>query len=146
MTLKNDAKFKEKPTCSFKYDIRNLVNFHPNTQKSENVTSIGPFYIYFFVQTVKVWDKKKHRGVIFCDTDQWWKIWVNLEEYGAWGVRWTFIETLKSLKISNLMASFCPRRNASARRFQRNCVMTLKVDAKLAWKLIRDLKNDKDFV
>ena len=54
MTLKNDAKFKEKPTCSFKYDIRNLVNFHPNTQKSENVTSIGPFYIYFFVQTVKV--------------------------------------------------------------------------------------------
>ena len=28
MTLKNDAKFKEKRTCGFKYDMRNLVNFH----------------------------------------------------------------------------------------------------------------------
>ena len=37
MTLKNDAKFKEKLTCSFKYDIRNLVNFYPATQKSENL-------------------------------------------------------------------------------------------------------------
>ena len=38
MTLKSDAKFKEKPTCrfTFKFDMRNLVNFHPNTQKSKN--------------------------------------------------------------------------------------------------------------
>ena len=43
MTLKNDAKFKEKLTCSFKYDIRNLVNFHPTTQKYENFTSMGSF-------------------------------------------------------------------------------------------------------
>ena len=43
MTLKNDAKFKEKLTCGFKYDMRNLVNFHPTTQKSENFTSIGHF-------------------------------------------------------------------------------------------------------
>ena len=43
MTLKSDAKFKEKLTCSFKHDIRNLVNFHPTTQKSENYTSVGSF-------------------------------------------------------------------------------------------------------
>ena len=43
MTLKSDEKFKEKLTCSFKYDIRNLVNFHPTTQKSENFTSMGSF-------------------------------------------------------------------------------------------------------
>ena len=43
MTRKSDEKFKEKLTCSFKYDIRNLVNFHPTTQKSENFTSIGSF-------------------------------------------------------------------------------------------------------
>ena len=43
MTLKNDAKFKEKLTCGFKYDMRNLVNFHPTTQKSENFTSMGYF-------------------------------------------------------------------------------------------------------
>ena len=35
MTLRSDAKFKEKLTCGLKYDMRNLVNFHPATQKSE---------------------------------------------------------------------------------------------------------------
>ena len=29
-------KFKEKLTCSFKHDIRNLMNVHPTIQKSEN--------------------------------------------------------------------------------------------------------------
>ena len=43
MRLKSDAKFKEKLTCSFKYDLRNLVNFHPSTQKSGNFTSMGYF-------------------------------------------------------------------------------------------------------
>ena len=31
MTLKSDAKFKEKLTCGFEYDMRNLENFHPTT-------------------------------------------------------------------------------------------------------------------
>ena len=30
-----NAKFKEKPTCCFKNDIRNLVNFRASRQKSE---------------------------------------------------------------------------------------------------------------
>ena len=34
MTLKSDAKFEEKLTCGFKCDMRNLVSFHPTTQKS----------------------------------------------------------------------------------------------------------------
>ena len=41
MTLESDGKFKEKLTYGFKYDMRNLVNFHPATQKSENFTSMG---------------------------------------------------------------------------------------------------------
>ena len=41
MTLKYDAKFKEKLTCGFKYDFRNLVNFHPTTQESD-------FFFFFF--------------------------------------------------------------------------------------------------
>ena len=48
--MKKDAKFKEKLTYGFKYDIRNLVNFHPTTQKSESFTSMGSFcpkYIKF---------------------------------------------------------------------------------------------------
>ena len=35
-TLKNDAKFEEESTCQFKIDIRNLTNFDPSTQKSQN--------------------------------------------------------------------------------------------------------------
>ena len=40
MTLKSDAKFKEKLTCGFKYDVTNLTNSHPTTQKSENFFSM----------------------------------------------------------------------------------------------------------
>ena len=38
LTLTSDAKFKEKLTCSFKYDMRNFLNFHPTIQKSESST------------------------------------------------------------------------------------------------------------
>ena len=62
MTLKSDAKFKENLTCGFKYDMRNLVNFHPTTQKSENFISMGSFCRKFELQ--------KYRGVIFHDTEQ----------------------------------------------------------------------------
>ena len=41
MTLKSDAKSKENLTCDFKYDMKNLVNFHPTTQKSEKSLSMG---------------------------------------------------------------------------------------------------------
>ena len=37
MTLQSDSKFKEKLTCGFKYDMKNLVNFHASTGKSENL-------------------------------------------------------------------------------------------------------------
>ena len=36
MTLKGDAKFKRKLTCGLKNDIKNLVNFHESSRKSEN--------------------------------------------------------------------------------------------------------------
>ena len=34
MAMKNDTKFEEL-TCQFKTDMRNLTNFDPNTQKSQ---------------------------------------------------------------------------------------------------------------
>ena len=37
MTLKGDAKFKGKLTYGLKNDIRNLVNFHASSRKSENL-------------------------------------------------------------------------------------------------------------
>ena len=36
MTMKNDAKLEEELTCNFKTDMRNLANFKPSTQKSQN--------------------------------------------------------------------------------------------------------------
>ena len=37
MILKNDAKLEGKMNCGFKTDMKNLVNFHPSTQNSENL-------------------------------------------------------------------------------------------------------------
>ena len=64
MTLKCDAKFKEKLTFGFKYDMRNLVNFHPSNQKSENFTSMD-----YFCPTYIRFELKKYRRVIFHVTD-----------------------------------------------------------------------------
>ena len=36
MTLKNDAKFEEKLTCSLENDMKNFVNFHQSTRKCQN--------------------------------------------------------------------------------------------------------------
>ena len=65
MTLKSDAKFKEKVTCGFKYDMRNLVNFHPTTQKSKIFFSMSYFY-----RKYTRFELQKLRGVIFHDTEQ----------------------------------------------------------------------------
>ena len=37
MTLKSDAIFKEKLTGGLKNDIKNLINFHASSDKSENL-------------------------------------------------------------------------------------------------------------
>ena len=37
MTLKGHTKFKGKLICGLKKDIRNLVNFHASSPKSENL-------------------------------------------------------------------------------------------------------------
>ena len=37
MTLNDDAKCKGKLTCGLKNDLRNLVNFHASSRKSENL-------------------------------------------------------------------------------------------------------------
>ena len=65
MTLKNDAKFKEKLTCGFKYEMKNLVCFHPNPQKSEIFFSIGSFCAKY-----TRFEAQKYKEVIFRDTEQ----------------------------------------------------------------------------
>ena len=55
---------------------------------------------------------KKYRRVIFHDTEQWFKIWINSDlavSKMAWRSGWTFIRAIKSLKTCALMGSFCPK-------------------------------------
>ena len=54
MTLKGDAIFKEKLTDRLKNDIRNLVNFHVSSRKSENL----PFDGLLLSKVCKVLDEK----------------------------------------------------------------------------------------
>ena len=35
MAMKNDTQFEKELTCQLKTDMRNLTNFDPNTQKSQ---------------------------------------------------------------------------------------------------------------
>ena len=101
--LKSDAKFEEKPICCFKND-KNLVNFDLSTQVSKICTVICPFCATF--------DQKKHRGVIFNDTEESCKIW---RKAGFWLWKVTqeiwqiFIRTFEIGKIGTFMKSFCPK-------------------------------------
>ena len=103
--------------CGFKYDMRNLVNFHPTTQKSQNFFSMGSFcpkYLRF--------DLQKYKGVIFHGTGQWCKIWINPDLVASkmvWGTWWFLIRALKSLKSCIFLFKAY---NVSARKFHRSYV------------------------
>ena len=56
MTPKGDAKFKGKLTRGLNNDIRNLVNFHASSQKSENFDGL------LFSKAYKVLDKKEQKS------------------------------------------------------------------------------------
>ena len=60
MTLKGDAKFKEKLTCGFKNDLRNLVNFQVSSRKSENLH----FDRILLSKTYKDLDEKVQRSYV----------------------------------------------------------------------------------
>ena len=62
--MKNDAELEEQLTLYFKIDMRNLTNFDPSTQTSQNL-HLGSFrtkYIMF--------ELKKYRGVIFYENEK----------------------------------------------------------------------------
>ena len=102
MTLKNDAKFKVKLTCSFKHDIGNLVSFHPTTQKSEN--------LHFHVPLLSIkFQLKKYRKVISRDTKEWSNLWRRIDFVWkmTWGIWWILTQSVKSVKICTLIGCFC---------------------------------------
>ena len=60
MTLKGDAIFKEKLTGGLKNDIRNLINFHVSSRKSENVR----FDELVLSKAYEVLDKKVQKSYV----------------------------------------------------------------------------------
>ena len=122
MTLKSDVNFKEKLTCGFKYYImRNLVHFHPTNQNSKKFTSMG----YFCPKYVR-FEPEKYRGVIFHNTELWYKIWINPDlgvSEMAWRIWSTSIRAPKSLKKMYIDGFFLSKAyNVSVRKFQRSYV------------------------
>ena len=63
MTLKSDAKFGEKMTCSLENDMTNLANFHQNTGKCQN-------WYFHGILLFKVDMLQTYRGVISNDTGE----------------------------------------------------------------------------
>ena len=60
MTLKDDAIFKEKLTGGLKNDIRNLVNFHASSRKSQNLH----FNRLLLSKAYKVLDEKVQKSYV----------------------------------------------------------------------------------
>ena len=126
MTLKSEAKFKEKLTCGFN---EGFGEFHPTTQKSKSFTSMGyfcPKYIRFELQ--------KYIGVNFHDTEQWCKNWINpdLNSLRSWVNFHLSTEKFEKLYIDQLFLS--KEYNVSVRKFQRNYVSW-------QWKVMQILKK-----
>ena len=60
MTLKGEAIFKEKLTGGLKTDLRNLVNFHASSRKSENLHFDG----LILSKAYKVLDEKVQKSYV----------------------------------------------------------------------------------
>ena len=60
MTLKGDTKFKGKLTRGLQNDIRNLVNFHMSSRKSENLHFDG----FLLSKASKVLDEKVQKNYL----------------------------------------------------------------------------------
>ena len=131
---------KEKLTCGFKYDMRNLVNFHPTTQKSKNFTPMG-----YFCPKYEVWAQKILKSYL-----SWhWTVMQNLKNPDlvvskmAWRIGWTFIIRVpESLKIVHWWVFLSKAYTVSARNFQRNYVtwhwralQSLKENWLVGWKI-----------
>ena len=102
-TLKGDAKFKEKLTCDFKNDIRNLVNFHVSSWKPEKLH-------FNWILLSKVY---KDLGGKIQNCVSWhWRVMQSLKKNWllvpkkTWGIYWIFTQLLKSPKLSLRWAIF----------------------------------------
>ena len=123
MTLKSDAKFKEKLTCGLENDMRNVANFHQSTkvsklehwwdsliQKSKH-SKVSKIFALMgsFWATFMLFELDKCKRVIFHDTEEIWR-GIGLssqnwhEEFDKFWPEHSIVS-----KICKLMGSFWPK-------------------------------------
>ena len=124
MTLKSVAKIKGKLPCDLKNDIRNLVNFHASSQKSENLH----FDWIHFTKAYKDLDEKLQKSYV-----SWhWRVMQSLKKSWllapkiTWGIWWTLMQAVASLKICTLMCYFCQQHIKFQLKKYKLSLMTLK--------------------
>ena len=139
MTLKGETKFKGKPTCGLKNDIRNLVNFHASSKKSKNLHFDGLLLSKAFA----VLDEKVQKSYF-----SWrWRViqsltksWVLVPKM-TWEIEWILMWAVASLKICNLMLILSKVHCLWAKKSTEElCVIKLENDCKI-WKITWALKS-----
>ena len=109
MALNTDATFEGKLTCAFKNDMRNLANFHQNTWKCQNWYFHG--ILLFKVENAWATNYMSYRGVISNDTEEWWKIWREIDlSFQNWHKEFDefWPQNSKVSKIYTFMGCFWP--------------------------------------
>ena len=133
MTLKGDAKL----THSLKNDIRNLVNIHASSRKSENLH----FDELFLTKAHKDLDEKVQKSYV-----SWhWRVMQSLKKNWllvpkmTWGIWWIFIQQRKSDNFHFDVLLFSIAYNVSDKKVRKNYLSW-------HWRLIQTLKKNWLFV
>ena len=108
IALKIDTKFDGKLTCASKNDMKNLVNFHQSTWKSQNWDFDG----IFLSKVENVWASNLQRSYV-----SWqWRMMQNLKRNWlvsskwTWGIWQILTQTLTKIsKLCALMGCFWPK-------------------------------------
>ena len=137
MTMKNDAKLEEELTFRFKIDIGNWLIL------TRALTSLKNFNFDVLLLS-KLY---RYRGVIFHETEEWYKIWRGIDlsfENWHWEFDKFWPENSKVSKTFILMGSFWTKYILFElkRSTEELSFMTLKSDAKFEEKLTCGLEND----
>ena len=131
MTLKSDAKFKEKLALGSKNDMKNSVNFNASSRKSENLR----FDVLLLSIAYNVSGKKLQKSYLLwhCRIIQTLKkdslfVWII-----TWEIWLILTRPVENLKICFLMGYFC----------QKYVMFELKKYRRIvSWKMTYGFKND----
>ena len=130
MTLNGDANFKGKLTCGLKNNLRNLVNFHASSRKSENQHFDGRL----LSKVYKDLDEKVNKSCVswHCRVMQGLKKNWFLVPKMTWRIWWILMRAVESLKICTLLGYFCRKYVIFERKIYKRV---------MSWKITFGFKN-----